>query len=179
MCADRPTSERSSTITTTSSAPEPEPSAAAQPGEAGDGRAIPPLTTLAQKLSWLFEVVRQPTGKRYPLRAVEDWCKTHRSSSVAHGYLAQLTNGRKKNPSPEVLDALAAFFNAPRQIFSTDPDRVRSAAAIVLLAQGTRQAGIRRPSIDVTGLTQEQILDLATRRDAYRHHNTGGNSTES
>lgn len=178
MCADHPTSEWSSAITPPSPAPEPRSSGLVPPLRGTDsGGAIPTLTTLAEKLTWLFDTVLQPNGKRYPLRAVEDWCKANRGTSVAHGYLAQLKNGRKTRPSAEVLDALAAFFHAPRPIFSTDPERIRSAAAVVLLAQEDRRVGTRKPTIDVTGLTAEQIQDLAARRDTYRQHNTDNTAT--
>lgn len=126
------------------------------------------LGSLAQRLQWLFDTVRRPDGKKHTIRAVAA------DIGISFGYLNALTNGSKRNPSADVLDALADFFAAPRYIFSDNPADVRQAVANVHLTQVQphTQHLLEQPhSLDVTGLTEEQIRTLTAQRDAYRATN--------
>jgi len=150
---------------------QPESDPTATPGEqavpAGPPRP-PELGSLAEKLQWLFHTVRRPDGKKHTIRAVAA------DTGITFSYLAALTNGTKHHPSTDVLDALADFFGAPPYLFSADPAAVRQAAAQVQLTHlqpHTQQLLAQPASLDVTGLTTDQIRALTAQRDTYRASN--------
>jgi transcriptional regulator with XRE-family HTH domain len=88
---------------------------------------------LAEKVDHLFLTVRRPDGREYTYDEVESGT----GGRVSRSYVWKLRKGRNRNPSLEVVEALAGFFGVPAGYFFggalADDGESRLAAAVAAL----------------------------------------------
>jgi transcriptional regulator with XRE-family HTH domain len=118
--------------------------------------------TVAEKLNHLFHTVRRPDGREYTYDDVERGTV----GRVSRSYVWKLRHGRNKNPSLDVIDALAAFFRVPPEYFFGEPlaedDQAREAAAVAALLQdrAAREVAQRARGLSPTALeTVAALID--------------------
>lgn len=87
--------------------------------------------TLHGQITWLFETIRPAVeGQRY--------CDTRPHTNkdlalhlgVSPSYVSQLKKGTKPNPTKDVLEGIASFFEVPTAYFFSDAEAARVEAAI-------------------------------------------------
>ncbi|GIF74207.1 MULTISPECIES: helix-turn-helix transcriptional regulator [Asanoa] len=69
----------------------------------------PVLRTLGDRLTYLFETVREP-GSRPSYRAVAEAIKSEQGVVMSAQYINQLANGERENPGLVQLTAIATYF---------------------------------------------------------------------
>jgi transcriptional regulator with XRE-family HTH domain len=88
---------------------------------------------LPAKVDHLFLTVRRPDGRVYTYDEVE----AGTGGRVSRSYVWKLRNGRNRNPSLDVIEALADFFGVPASYFFGDwlaeDGAAREAAAVAAL----------------------------------------------
>jgi transcriptional regulator with XRE-family HTH domain len=75
-----------------------------------------PLTSLAEKIDWLFRTKRRKNGKEYTYSQVERGTRR----AITGAYVWKLRTGDSSNPSYKALKALADFFDVPLSFFWRD-----------------------------------------------------------
>ncbi|WP_189132777.1 helix-turn-helix domain-containing protein [Wenjunlia tyrosinilytica] len=132
-------------------------------GNSGDrpgcGRPGEEQPTMAAKLDRLFDDVRPhgPRGRRYTNDDVATAVKAAGPDiRVSGAYLSALRTGVKKNPSTELLTALARFFGVPASYFLDDVTAAQTDAEIALAKVagnlGVRQLALRALELSPEGL---------------------------
>jgi len=121
-----------------------------------------PKLTLAEKLNRCFAEKLRPDGKPYSNDEVG--ARIGKSGS----YLWSLRNGKQKNPSKEVLQALAAFFEKRSGYFMDDePDPESRAVSEELRLLGLlADTGVRRIAPRLAGLSpaSQQMVEAVIDR---------------
>jgi transcriptional regulator with XRE-family HTH domain len=118
-----------------------------------DGRS------LAQRLDGLFDAVRPEgrAGRRYTNAEVADAVKeVNPSIRVSDAYLSALRKGSKRNPSTELLAALAGFFGVPPSYFLDDATAAHTDAEMELLRVAAN-IGVRRLAFRALDLSPEDL----------------------
>jgi transcriptional regulator with XRE-family HTH domain len=84
--------------------------------------------TFADKLNYLFKVVRSPSGQEYSNNAVAA------AVGVSGTYIGQLKNGTSDNPTKRTIEGIADFFGVDPAYFFKDKetDRVHKSVEILL-----------------------------------------------
>lgn len=129
---------------------------------------------LATRLDHLFESVR-PDGARGRRYTNDEVAAAIRDSTpgirVSGAYLSALRTGAKKNPSTELLCALARFFGVSASYFLDEETAERTDAEIAL-AQFANNHGVRNLALRALELSPEglaavsQIVEQVLRSDA-------------
>ncbi|MFF3014581.1 XRE family transcriptional regulator [Streptomyces sp. NPDC057939] len=122
---------------------------------------------LASRLDDLFRTVR-PGGGRWTNTEVADELKRADPGLRVGGvYLSQLRTGRRSNPSPDLLAALARFFGVSVAHFFDEEARgeVRGGSAE---ADALRQAGIRALVMRADGMRTDNLRVVTDLMDRYR-----------
>jgi transcriptional regulator with XRE-family HTH domain len=115
---------------------------------------------LAIRLDKLFHTSR-PQGKRWTNDEVATAIKQENPSlRVSGAYLSAIRTGKRGNPSPELLSALATFFGVSAAYFY-DPDYENDVARQLAMLDELHQAGVRSIALRAVGLSQESI-EVAT-----------------
>ncbi|MEE1929209.1 helix-turn-helix transcriptional regulator [Streptomyces sp. TRM 70351] len=117
------------------------------------------LPTPAGRLNRLFETIRPhgPRGRVYTNEEVATAVKeSHPHIRVGGAYLSALRTGTKKNPSTELLTALARFFGVPASYFLDDETAAQTDAELAL-AQVAHNLGVRRLALRALELTPEGL----------------------
>jgi transcriptional regulator with XRE-family HTH domain len=115
--------------------------------------------TLAEKLDRLFDTIRPegPKGRRYTNEEVATAVKRAEPGiRVGGAYLSALRKGTKKNPSTELLTALARFFGVPASYFLDEHTAARTDAEIEL-AKVAHNLGVRRLALRALELSPEGL----------------------
>lgn len=130
-----------------------------------EGRASRAKDTVSEKLDVLLRTVRHADGR--PLTYDDVELGTQRR--VSRSYVWKLRNGRNRNPSLDVIEALSEFFAVPPAYFfepwSEDPDRTREAAEAAFLL---RDPGVRQLAERARGLSPAALQAVLGLVDALR-----------
>ncbi|MCX2970372.1 helix-turn-helix transcriptional regulator [Streptomyces sp. TRM70308] len=117
------------------------------------------LPTLAAALNHLFDTIRPygPRGRPYTNDEVAAAVKeSHPHIRVGGAYLSALRTGTKKNPSTELLTALARFFGVPASYFLDEATAAQTDAEIAL-AQVAHNLGVRNLALRALELSPEGL----------------------
>jgi transcriptional regulator with XRE-family HTH domain len=115
--------------------------------------------TLAGNLDRLFDDIRPdgPTGRRYTNEEVATAVKeANPDIRVGGAYLSALRKGTKKNPSTELLTALARFFGVPASYFLDEAAAAQTDAEIEL-AKVAHHLGVRNLALRALELSPEGL----------------------
>ncbi|MCT2593537.1 helix-turn-helix domain-containing protein [Streptomyces sp. N2-109] len=115
--------------------------------------------TLAAHLDRLFDDIRPhgPRGRPYTNEEVATAVKrVNPGIRVGGAYLSALRKGTKRNPSTELLTALARFFGVPTSYFLDESTAARAAAEIEL-AKVARNLGVRNLALRALELSPEGL----------------------
>ncbi|WP_078653760.1 helix-turn-helix domain-containing protein [Streptomyces catenulae] len=146
----------------------------AGPGTAAhDGTARQDTGTLADRLGRLFTHMHPP-GAPYTNAHVADEISGDPEQfggvRLTEQYLSMLRNGRRSNPSPEVLRALAKFFGVPAGYLLGDlsqPQAERVEEEVRFLA-AMRDQRVRAIALRSVGLPPDVQESLTTIIDQFR-----------
>lgn len=155
-------------------------------------RTPQPVRTLAERLNWLFETVRRPTGRKHTNKEVAEFCRNRTGESFSPEYISQLRKGQRDNPTKRNLEALAAFFEVSPAYFFDD-ERSEQIRAQMDLAAALRDNDIRavalrdltttlrdtaeRMSLSDLQLVTDMIHSIGTRNAAASQQETQQNPT--
>jgi hypothetical protein len=120
---------------------------------------------LAESLNRLFDDVRPngPDGRRYTNEEVAAAIRAaHPGIRVGGAYLSALRTGTKRNPSTELLAALARFFGVPADHFLDGDRPAAQTEAEIALAKVARHHGVRHLALRALELSP-QGLAVVTR----------------
>ncbi|GAA2389768.1 helix-turn-helix domain-containing protein [Streptomyces glaucosporus] len=115
--------------------------------------------TLAENLDRLFDTIRPegPRGRRYTNEEVATAIKrADPGIRVGGAYLSALRKGTKRNPSTELLTALARFFGVPPSYF-LDGDTAARTDAELELAKVAHNLGVRKLALRALELSPEGL----------------------
>ncbi|MCC9312432.1 helix-turn-helix domain-containing protein [Kitasatospora sp. RB6PN24] len=122
---------------------------------------------LAVRLDDLFKTVR-PKGKHWTNAEVaEELKRLNPDLKVGGVYLSQLRTGKRSNPTPDLLAALARFFGVSVAYFFDD----QVAASVlnqVAAIEALRQAGVRAVAMRAAGMKKENLQAITAIMDQYR-----------
>lgn len=114
---------------------------------------------LAAQLDRLFDDIRPhgPRGRPYTNEEVATAVKrVNPGIRVGGAYLSALRKGTKRNPSTELLAALARFFGVPTSYF-LDETTAAQATAEIELAKVARNLGVRNLALRALELSPEGL----------------------
>jgi transcriptional regulator with XRE-family HTH domain len=138
----------------------------AEDGQGAEQAADEP-GVLAVRLDKLFRTVR-PKGRHWTNAEVaEELKKTNGELKVGGVYLSQLRTGKRANPSPELLAALARFFGVSVAYFFDD-QVAESVLSEVAAIEALRQAGVRAVAMRAAGMKKENLQAITAIMDQYR-----------
>lgn len=126
-----------------------------------------PRPRLAGRLDALFTSSR-PQGRQWTNAEVAAELKRASPQlKVGAVYLSQLRNGKRVNPSPELLAALARFFGVSVAYFFDDEvsDSVQTELAAL---QAMRNAGVRAVAMRAAGMRADNLQAITAIMDQYR-----------
>ncbi|MEU9112549.1 helix-turn-helix transcriptional regulator [Streptomyces sp. NPDC048483] len=138
----------------------------------GDGRSKGASGTLAERLNHLFAHMH-PAGAPYTNAFVADeisGAAEYGGVKVTEQYLSMLRNGRRTNPGPELLRALAKFFAVPVGYLLGDlsqPQAARVEEEVRFLA-AMRDQRVRAIALRSVGLPPEVQDSLTTIISQFR-----------
>ncbi|MGK5630440.1 helix-turn-helix domain-containing protein [Streptomyces sp. URMC 123] len=119
--------------------------------------------TLADRLNRLFDAVRPegPRGRRYTNEDVAAAVKRDNPGvRVGRAYLSALRTGSKRNPSTELLVALARFFGVPPSYF-LDGGAADGAGPELELARVAHHLPVRNLALRALELSPEGLAAVA------------------
>ncbi|MET9608464.1 helix-turn-helix domain-containing protein [Streptomyces sp. NPDC006512] len=122
---------------------------------------------LAVRLDDLFRTVR-PKGRHWTNAEVaEELKRADPGLKVGGVYLSQLRTGKRANPSPDLLAALARFFGVSVAYFFDDEvaESVRGELAVV---EALRQSGVRAVAMRAAGMRKDNLKAITALMDQYR-----------
>ncbi|MEV8531812.1 helix-turn-helix transcriptional regulator [Streptomyces sp. NPDC051211] len=122
---------------------------------------------LAVRLDDLFRTVR-PQGRHWTnAEAAEELKRANPELKVGGVYLSQLRTGKRANPSPELLAALARFFGVSVAYFFDDEvaESVRGELAAI---EALRQSGVRAVAMRAAGMKKDNLQAITAIMDQYR-----------
>lgn len=121
--------------------------------------------SLAERVDYLFVTVRRPDGREHTYDEVE----AGTGGRVSRSYVWKLRKGRNRNPSLEVVDALAEFFGVPvGYFFGEDLAHDSESHAVAALAALIRDDDARRLLEGSRGLSPAAMGALLTMMDHLR-----------
>lgn len=130
-------------------------------GEGGDRGVI------AGRLEALFARVT-PLGRPYSLREAADGINESAGRAVvSFQYLSQIRDGKRRNPSIDVLEAVARWFGVPPSYFLDDEVAGRTDEDLRALAV-MRDAGVRGIAFRADGLSQANLDLIVTLLEQMR-----------
>ncbi|MBN3932979.1 helix-turn-helix transcriptional regulator [Streptomyces verrucosisporus] len=131
--------------------------------EASVGAAGARQPTLADKLNYLFQTVRNPaTGKRYTnaevARAIREGGEAD-GLTISESAISQLRSGAKPNPTVRTVEALARHFHVTPQYFFPDFDaeeseRIRASMELIATVGDSEVRGL---ALRANGLSADSL----------------------
>lgn len=82
-------------------------------------------------------------------------------------YLSQLRTGKRANPSPDLLSALARFFGVSVAYFFDDKV-AESVLGELAAIEALRQSGVRAVAMRAAGMKKENLQAITAIMDQYR-----------
>lgn len=122
---------------------------------------------LSQRLDQLFQMKRAAGQKLTNNEVAEQVRQQHPGVRVSGAYLSALRAGKRGNPSPELLVALAEFFDVAPGYFLDRAHSGRIAEQLDML-EGLRKAGIRGIAMRAVGLSDESLEAVTSVLDQVR-----------
>lgn len=136
------------------------------PGTAGPEHEHAPV--LAQRLDHLFRMHQSAGQKKLTNNEVAEQVRQrHPGLRVSGAYLSALRAGKRVNPSPELLVALAEHFGVAPGYF-LDPDQSDRITAQLEMLEEMRNAGIRGIAMRAVGLSSENLQAVTSVLDQVR-----------
>jgi transcriptional regulator with XRE-family HTH domain len=115
---------------------------------------------LAEKVDHLFLTVRRSDGREHTYDEVESGT----GGRVSRSYVWKLRKGRNRNPSLEVVEALAGFFGVPAGYFFgpplTEDEGSRSAAAVAALLRDDSARALLEGSRGLSPAAMSALLSM-------------------
>ncbi|ATY16623.1 XRE family transcriptional regulator [Amycolatopsis sp. AA4] len=112
--------------------------------------------------------MNRTAGKKLTNNAVaEEIRERHPGLRVSGAYLSALRAGKRVNPSPELLVALAEYFGVTPGYFLDRDESDRIAEQLEML-EGMRDAGIRGIAMRAIGLSSENLEAVTSVLDQVR-----------
>ena len=108
--------------------------------------------SLADLLGRLFAAVHPPGRGPYTNREVVTAIAATGGPGITVQYLSQLRNGERTNPTKDVMEGLARFFDVPAAYFFDSEQSTKIAEDLEFLAL-LRDAGVREMALRAVGLT--------------------------
>nr|WP_206442222.1 helix-turn-helix transcriptional regulator [Streptomyces boncukensis] len=122
---------------------------------------------MSVRLDDLFRTVR-PQGRHWTNAEVAAELKEINPDLRVGGvYLSQLRTGKRANPSPDLLAALARFFGVSVAYFF-DEQVAKSVLAEVSAVEAMRQVGVRAVAMRAAGMREENLQAITAIMDQYR-----------
>jgi hypothetical protein len=121
--------------------------------------------SIAEKLQFLLDAVRHPSGREHNLTEVAEAINAQGQYQISRGYLSALKEGIKTTPSRECVEAIAAFFGVPAAYFY-DEDTARWVVEEIRLVATLRNSPVRHISLEAFGLSDASLGVLA---DTIKH----------
>ncbi|NJQ01115.1 helix-turn-helix domain-containing protein [Streptomyces zingiberis] len=122
---------------------------------------------LAVRLDQLFRTAR-PKGRHWTNAEVaEELKRANPDLRVGGVYLSQLRTGKRSNPSPDLLAALARFFGVSVAYFFDD-EVAESVLGEIAAIEAMRQAGVRSVAMRAAGMKKENLQAITAIMDQYR-----------
>ncbi|WP_328459309.1 helix-turn-helix transcriptional regulator [Actinoplanes sp. NBC_00393] len=140
-----------------------------------------PLTSMQDRLNYLFETVR-PVGKpRYSVREVAEAIKRDQSFEISAAYINYICTGERENPGVQQVRALARFFGVPAAFLLGDGDpgavarELEQLRAVVQFKEKLQAAddamndpGVRVIALKARGLSPSHLKLVSTMLDQVR-----------
>jgi transcriptional regulator with XRE-family HTH domain len=93
---------------------------------------------LGERLEYLFEHVNSPDGVAYrSMRRLAEQV-ARRGVQTSREYLSALRTGQRRNPTIQIVDALADVFGVPIEVFTEDPSPAFDAIVDFVDREGRR-----------------------------------------
>lgn len=124
--------------------------------------------TLAEKLNHLFVTIHPPGRGEFMLDEVADAINRHGDTSITAAYLSQMRRGQRTNPSKNVLEALAWFFDVSPAYFFNDELAGRIEAELELV-MAMRDTNVRGIAARAAGLSPQSLRAIAQIIEQARH----------
>lgn len=116
-----------------------------------------PRQRIADRLDHLFRTVHPKGRKPYTLQEVAAAINEKAGKSlVNYSYLSLLRRGKRKAPSPEVLQALADFFGVDLAYFYSD-EKASRVDEQLKLAAALRDTDVARIATRAAGLSEQSL----------------------
>jgi transcriptional regulator with XRE-family HTH domain len=113
--------------------------------------------TLAEKLDYLFRVMRPKGGGEYTYRDVAQHINdAGTGTTISSSYLWQLRRGEKTNPTIKHIEAIAKFFGVPPSYFLDDESTQEITAQLELLA-AMRDSNVREIATRASDLSEPAL----------------------
>ena len=123
---------------------------------------------LADRLDLLFRT-KHPVGAAEPgYQDVADAIANSGGPKVSSAYLYMLRTGRRRNPSRELLAALAHYFGVPVSYFLDDDQAVEDLTGQLQLLVALRDSGAERLALRAHGLSEGSRRALAAMVEQLR-----------
>ena len=129
--------------------------------------------TVSAKIDHLFGTVRRTDGREYTYDDVERGT----GGRVSRSYVWKLRHGRNCNPSLDVLEALAEFFDVPPSYFFgpqlEDDRRARETAEIAALLRDPAARAVAERARGLGDRALEAVTDLISHLKALDSDGAG------
>jgi transcriptional regulator with XRE-family HTH domain len=110
--------------------------------------------SVSEKIDHLFHAVRRGDGREYTYDDVEQGT----NGRVSRSYVWKLRHGRNRNPSLDVLEAMAEFFKVPPEyFFSSGPEDEERAKALAEMASLLQDEAVRLVAEKARGLSSTSL----------------------
>lgn len=118
------------------------------------------MKTFAERLSFLFSVVRHSSGREFNVTEVAEAINAAGGYSISRSYLNLLKQGNAPAPSRACADAIAAFFGVPGAFFYDD-ETASWVEKEIQLVSALRNTPVRSISLESFGLSEASLGVLA------------------
>lgn len=123
------------------------------------------MTSLSQKIEWLFKSRRRPDGKEWKYLEVEEGTKKL-GYGVSAPYLWNLRNGKAKNPGWLVLRGLSEFFGISIMYFYEE-NLDEETQQKYLLEAAMRDVGVGEITLRASKMTLNQREGILSMMRAF------------
>lgn len=123
--------------------------------------------TFAERLDLLFKSAHPSGQPEVGYQEVVDAISRGGGPSVTSSYLYMLRTGRRENPSVQLMQSLARYFNVPVAYFLDDKVAAELASQLDLLA-ALRDSDVQRLALRSHGLSPESRAALSTMIERLR-----------
>lgn len=125
-----------------------------------DTPPAPPTSTFTQRLNRLHDISHPPGRPRPSLEDTAAGVSAASGTTISSSYFHKLLTGQQRNPSYNVLQALAKFYGVDPQYFFTDPPAAERTEAQLELALALQDDAIRHLTVRAAGLSTKSLRKL-------------------